>query len=91
MENVGEAIVVTNYYLMEGERRTSGQPVSNRTPIFRNIAVSHMTIDGARTLIDIEGLPEMRIQNLRISDVIGTGKVGMKAAYTDGLELHDVS
>ena len=90
MENVGEAIVVTNYYLMEGERRTSGQPVSNRTPIFRNIAVSHMTIDGARTLIDIEGLPEMRIQNLRISDVIGTGKVGMKAAYTDGLELHDV-
>ena len=52
--------------------------------------MSHMTIDGARTLIDIEGLPEMRIQNLRISDVIGTGKVGMKAAYTDGLELRDL-
>jgi len=90
MRNVGEAIVVTNYYLMEGETRTAEQPVSKTTPIFRNIAMSHMTIDGAKTLIDVEGLPEMPIQGLRISDVIGTGKVGLKAEYTDGLELHDV-
>jgi polygalacturonase len=56
----------------------------------RNIAMSHMTIDGAKTLVDIDGLPEMPIQNLHISDVMGTGKMGMSAAYTDGLELHDV-
>ena len=90
MENVGEAIVVTNYYLMEGEKPTSEEPVSKRTPIFRNIAMSNMTINGAEVLIDIEGLPEMPIQGLRISDVIGTGKVGMTARYTDGLELHNV-
>lgn len=90
MENVGEGIVVTNYYLMEGETRRGQEPVSKTTPIFRNIAMSHMTIDGAKTLIDIEGLPEMPIENLRISDVMGTGKTGLKAIYTDGLELHDV-
>jgi len=90
MENVGEAIVVTNYYLMEGETRRGGQPVSKTTPVFRNIAMSHMTIDGARALIDIAGLPEMPIQNLRISDVMGTGKKGMTAAYTEDLELHNV-
>ena len=90
MEDVGEGIVVTNYYLMEGETRKGSEAVSRTTPIFRNIAMSHMTIDGAKTLIDVEGLPEMRIQNLRISDVMGTGQTGMKAAYTDGLELHDV-
>lgn len=90
MENVGEAIVVTNYYLMEGETRRGREPVSKTTPIFRNIAMSHMTIDGAKTLIDIDGLPEMPIENLRISDVVGTGTTGMKADYTDGLELHDV-
>jgi len=32
MENVGEAIVVTNYYLMEGETRTAQQPVTGRLP-----------------------------------------------------------
>jgi polygalacturonase len=90
MENVGEGIVVTNYYLMEGETRHGAEPVSKTTPIFRNIAMSHMTIDGAKKLIDIDGLPEMRIESLHISDVMGTGQAGMTAAYTDDLELHDV-
>jgi polygalacturonase len=90
MENVGEGIVVTNYYLMEGETRKGRAPVSKTTPVFRDIAMSHMTIDGAKKLIDIDGLPEMPIKNLRISDVMGSGKAGMTAAYTDGLELHDV-
>jgi polygalacturonase len=90
MENVGQAIEVTNYYLMEGEKRTSEEPVSKKTPSFRNIAMSNMTISGAKVLISIDGLPEMPIQGLRISDVIGSGKVGMTANYTDGLELHNV-
>jgi polygalacturonase len=90
MENVGEAIVVTNYYLMEGETRHGDEPVSKTTPVFRNIAISHMTINGAKTLIDIAGLPEMPIRNLHISDVMGTGKSGMTATYTDDLELHNV-
>jgi polygalacturonase len=90
MENVGEAIEVTNYYLMEGEKRTSEESVSKRTPIFRNIVISNMTINGAKVLIDIEGLPEMPIQGLGISDVIGAGTLGMTANYTDGLELHNV-
>jgi hypothetical protein len=90
MRNVGEAIVVTNYYLMEGEKRTTEQPVSKKTPVFRNIAITNMTIDGAKNLIDVAGLPEMPIRDLHISDIIGTGKVGMTAEYTDGLELHNV-
>lgn len=90
MRNVGEAITVTNYYLMEGEKRTSEQPVTNKTPIFRNIAMTNMTIDGAKVMIDIAGLPEMPIRNLHISNVMGTGQIGMRAEYTDGLELHNV-
>jgi hypothetical protein len=49
-----------------------------------------MTISGSKVLIAIDGLPEMPIQGLRISNVIGSGKVGMTANYTDGLELHNV-
>jgi polygalacturonase len=90
METVGEAITVTNYYMMEGETKTSEQPVSIRTPIFRNIALSNMVINGAKVLIDVEGLPEMPISNLHISNVMGTGKVGLIGNYSDGLELHNV-
>jgi polygalacturonase len=90
MENVGEAITVTNYYLMEGETRKSQEPASKRTPVFRNIAISNMTVNGARVLIDVQGLPEMPISDLHISNIIGTGKVGLIGNYTDGLELHNV-
>lgn len=90
MENVGEGIVVTNYYLMEGETRRDEEPVSKTTPVFRNIAMSHMTINGAKTLIDGEGLPSMPIKGLHISVVMGSGETGMKAIYTDDLALHGV-
>jgi polygalacturonase len=90
MENVGEAITITNYYMMEGETQTSEEPVSIRTPVFRNIAVSNVTVNGAKVLIDVQGLPEMPIANVHINDVIGTGKVGLIDDYSDGLELHNV-
>lgn len=90
MENVGEAITITNYYMMEGETQTSREPVSIRTPVFRNIAISNVTVNGAKVLIDVQGLPEMPIANVHINDVIGTGKAGLIDDYSDGLELHNV-
>ena len=90
MENVGQGINVTNFYIMEGEVRTGEEPVSRRTPVFRNIGISHMTINGARLAINIEGLPEMPVSGVRISDVIASGKAGMKAFNTAALELHNV-
>jgi hypothetical protein len=90
MENVGQAISITNYYLMEGEKRTTEEPVSVRTPVFRNIALSNMTINNARVAINIDGLPEMPIDGLRISDVIASAKIGIKASNTIAMELHDI-
>jgi polygalacturonase len=90
MENVGEAITINNYYMMEGETQTAQEPVSIRTPVFRNIAVSNVTVNGAKVLIDVLGLPEMPIVGVHINDVIGTGKVGLVANYSDDLELHNV-
>jgi len=52
--------------------------------------MSNMTISGAKHVIDIAGLPEMAIQNLHLSDIIGSGQIGMTAEYADGLELHNV-
>jgi polygalacturonase len=90
MEDVGQGINVTNFYIMEGEVRTPEEPVSRRTPVFRNIAVSNMTINRARVAINIEGLPEMPIDGLRITDVIASAKTGMKAFGTAAMELHNV-
>ncbi len=90
MENVGTGIVVTSYYVMGGESATTEEPVSDRTPVFRNIGISNITIHGARKVADIDGLPEMRIAALRLTDVVGAGQTGLSARYTDALELHHV-
>jgi polygalacturonase len=90
MEHVRTAINVTSFYLMEGETKTADEPVSERTPVFRNIAISHMTIAHSQNAIVISGLPEMQISGLRISDVIASADNGMSAEFTDGLELHNV-
>jgi polygalacturonase len=85
MDEVGEGINVTNYYTHSAE-----EPVSERTPVFRNIAISNMTITGSPVAINVEGLPEMPVSGLQISNVIATSKTGMKAYNTLGLELHNV-
>lgn len=91
MEGVGTGIVVTSYYLMGGESSTTEQPVGPGTPAFRNIAISNITISHARRqAIDIEGLPEMPISSLRLSDVLASGENGLLATFTTDLELHDV-
>lgn len=90
MEDVGQGINVTNFYIMEGEVRGGEEPVSKRTPMFRNIAISNMTITGARLAIDVEGLPEMPISGLRLTDIVASAKTGMKAYGTAAMELHNV-
>ncbi len=80
------AIEVTNYYT-----RTQEEPVSGRTPIFRNIAISHVTINRCKTAaVSIEGLPEMPVEGLRLTDVVANAKEGLRAYNTKGLELHNV-
>ena len=80
-----QGIMVTNYYV-----RIPQEPVSERTPVFRNIAINNVTVTGAPVVADIQGLPEMPIDGLRIRDLIGSGKRGLMAFNTKGLELHDV-
>ena len=92
MENVGQAISISDAgYQMEGEAPDPGAgAVTVRTPSFRNIAVSHVTIDGAQGLIEVNGIVEMPTAGVHISDVIGTGRRGLVSSYTDDLELHNV-
>jgi hypothetical protein len=92
MENVGQAISISDAgYVMEGEAPDPGAgAVTVRTPSFRNIAISHVTINGAQGLIDVSGIVEMPTAGVHISDVMGTGRRGLVGSYTDDLELHNV-
>ncbi|OHB75973.1 MAG: hypothetical protein A2Z25_13110 [Planctomycetes bacterium RBG_16_55_9] len=85
VENVREPIYITNFYT-----KTAPEPVSERTPIFRDIAISHFTIKNSPLTAKILGLPEMPIQQLRITDLTASTKIGFQCDSVDGLELHNV-
>jgi polygalacturonase len=81
----GAAIEVTNYYT-----KVPDEPVSARTPVFRNIAISRMTVNRAPIAVSIEGLPEMPISGLRLMDIVANAKAGLRAFNTTGLELSNM-
>jgi polygalacturonase len=85
VENVREPIYITNFYT-----KTDPEPVSERTPIFRDIAISHFTIKNSPYAARIYGLPEMPIQRLRITDVTASTEVGFICDNVEGLELQNV-
>jgi hypothetical protein len=40
------------------------EPVSERTAVFRNIAVRHVTVNHGRLTVSIEGLPGVSVEGL---------------------------
>ncbi|HEY3756146.1 MAG TPA: glycoside hydrolase family 28 protein [Opitutaceae bacterium] len=79
------AIEITALYMHQPE-----EPLSVRTPIFRNLAFSNFTIVNAAQVANIRGLPEKAFEQIRFTDLTATGKKGMICDHTDDLELHQV-
>jgi hypothetical protein len=80
-----EAIEITAFYENEPP-----EPFSDRTPVFRNLAFSNMTIVGAAQVASIHGLPEKRFEQLRFVDITATGDAGFVCDQSSDVELHEV-
>lgn len=80
-----EAIHITSNY-----SRMPEEPKSERTPVLRNISISNVTVVNAAQVVGIAGLSEQAVEQIRITDLKGTGKAGFVADAAEDLELHDV-
>jgi polygalacturonase len=80
-----EAIEITTLY-----QDTPPEPFSERTPIFKNMAFSNLTIVGAAQVASIHGLPEKSIEQVRFSDITAYGGKGFICDYSNDMELHNV-
>jgi polygalacturonase len=57
MEDVGKAINISQFYTMQGETPAPQDPVTARTPTFRDIVISHVTVTRARGIVDFSWNP----------------------------------
>ena len=75
MSEVGTAMLIDMHYACGGI--APPEPVSERTPIFRNIAISNVTIRDAEKAGEFKGLPEMPFEGLSLSNIAASAKEGI--------------
>lgn len=86
IEDAGrEAIQITAAYQPSPE-----EPRSERTPLVRGVAINAVTILNAQQAVEIRGLPEQAIEQVRLTDIQAHARKGLIAVEADGLALRDV-
>jgi polygalacturonase len=66
------------------------EPVTEKTPAFRNIYMKDIRVAGADEALALQGLPEMNLQNVNIENTMLRAKKGITAIDSDGITLKNV-
>ncbi len=78
-------------YLNMFYTRAPEEPVSERTPAFRNIHFSNITVKGAPVAGYILGLPERPVENVTFSDINMDAETGFQCKDAEGITFHNVT
>ncbi len=95
MQNVGIAIQITEYYGsprgVNGGNATA-EPVTRLTPHFHDITIENVKVTGARSAMEVDGLPEAPIQSIILKNVTIDADKGatirQAAVVSQGLVVH---
>jgi polygalacturonase len=95
---VHQAVFLDMYYfakaptLAETNGRRAGEipAVTEATPRFRDIHISHIVCDGAEEGIFIRGLPEMNISDIHLSDMVLKTARGAELIAARNIEMKDI-
>lgn len=91
-EIANDNILFDLYYGLKGVDIYKEEPVSEETPIFRNIQITHVNGIGGKRAMFFNGLPEMRIQNIVMKDVSFTNtKQGAVIRQSNDIVMEDVA
>ncbi|HEY1194353.1 glycoside hydrolase family 28 protein [Flavobacterium sp.] len=65
-------------------------PVTVETPQFKNISIKNITIKGAQQAVFLQGLPEMNLENIEITNLIAKAEKGFSIIDAKGLKITNV-
>lgn len=94
LTNVHPAISIAAYYQQSTHAKfptdDQAQPVTETTPIFRNITIKDITGHSTTEAGLIVGLPESLVENVILENVTITAKEGLTIANAKGITLRNV-
>jgi len=70
--------------------KTKEEPITERTPRFRNIRYSNITIVNAKDVAFINGLEELPIENISFTDIHADAENGFTVQKAKGIAFHNV-
>lgn len=65
--------------------------VNEKTPCFRNIYISNIACHGARRAMYFNGLPEMPITNINVTNAHISSDLGIELCESDGVKLNNIT
>lgn len=76
-----------------GEERGFVKPeqVTEATPQFKNISIKNITLKGAMQAVFLQGLSEMNLENIRLSNMILEADKGFSMIDVKGVVLEDIN
>ncbi|MFH6998766.1 glycoside hydrolase family 28 protein [Flavobacterium sp. FlaQc-57] len=66
---------------------TKAVPVNEETPQFKNISIKNITIKGAQQAVFLQGLPEMNLENIEITNLIAKAEKGFSIIDANGIKI----
>jgi len=66
------------------------EPVTEKTPQFKNISMKDIMVKGALQAVFMQGLPEMNLENIRLSNMILSADKGFTMIDVNGLILENI-
>lgn len=88
---VGSAIDFNFFYFSEGQAAAPVPPVTEETPVFRNILFEDIVSRGSRAAFTLRGLPEMPLRDITFRDVSLSATVGADLANAERIVFERVS
>ena len=89
MRGVTDVISVSMLY--GGADAGKPEPVSETTPVFRNIHLSEIIATGSGRAAVIEGLAEMPVQGISISNFVVEAEQGISCINADGITFDNIT
>ncbi len=82
----GKSIAET---LAEGGTKVANKkmPINVETPQFKNISIKNITIAGAYQAVFLQGLPEMNLENIEISNLMAKAENGFSIIDANGIKI----
>lgn len=87
----GNSPVIEEDQSAESEARQENLvPVTEETPVFRNIFMKNITVTNSEVSASFMGLPEMKLENVRLENALLQAKKGITVIDGEGLEFVNV-